>query len=241
MVYKKIEYVECIREYFSSKNKRLTNITKLKIKDLIEIVEKEKIDIDAFVKRRNKAIEDEATEIRERNERYERERLERQQRERENEKYYYKLKVEKVIPLNVIRNKFVLLENMKDTYKYNQKKYHYKKIERENEELANNFKERLGGIVNGNVLNINGLNVVFGNIEDFKPRTREHIERCYNCFNYIYMLNDLGVINYLYEMIKDANKDLILKKLNDILPLVNKDYDIIHLYLTLLQKRNGDL
>lgn len=241
MVYKKIEYVECIREYFSSKNKRLTNITKLKIKDLIEIVEKEKIDIDAFVKKRNKAIEDEAKEIEERNERYERERLERQKRERENEKYYYKLKVEKVIPLNVIKNKFVLLENMKDTYKYKNNKNFYNRIEQQNQATAFKLQQKLGGELNGNVLNINGLNVIINSIDEFTPRTKEHIERCYNCFNYIYMLKDLGFIDYLYEMIKDANKDLILKKLNDILPLVNKDYDMLQLYIVLLRKRNGDL
>ena len=242
MVYKKVEYVECIREYFSSQNKRLTNITKLKIKDLIEIVEKHKIDIDTFVKQRNEAIEAEAKEIKERNEKYERERLERQQRERENEMYFYKLKEENIIPLNVIENKFIMLENMKDNYKYNQKKYYYEKIEKENEELAQNFQKRLGGVLNRNVLNINGMNISFNSLGEYKPRTREHIIRFYNRFNYLYMLNDLGIVDYLYKQLRnDEEKEIILTKLNDILPLVNGDYDMLQLYIVLLKKRNGDL
>jgi len=242
MVYKKVEYVECIREYFSSQNKRLTNITKLKIKDLIEIVEKHKIDIDTFVKERNKAIEAEATEIKERNEKYERDRLERQQRERENEMYLYKLKEENIIPLNVIFNKFIILENLKDTYKYNQKKYYYEKIEKENEEIAQNFQNKLGGILNGNVLNINGMNISFNSLGEYKPRTTEHIRRMYNEYNYLYMLNDLGIVDYLYKQLRnEEEKEIILSKLNEVLSLVNKDYDMLHLYITLLQKQNGDL
>ncbi len=241
MVYKKVEYVECIRQYFSSNNKRLTNITKLKIKDLIEIVEKHKIDIDTFVKERNEAIEKEAKEIEERNEKYERDRLERQQRERENEMYLYKLKEENIIPLNVIENKFIMLENLKDTYKYNQKKYYYEKIEKENEEIAQNFQKRLGGVLNGNILNINGMNVSFNSLGEYKPRTTEHIRRMYNEYNYIYMLRDLKVIDYLYNQLKDEKKEIILSKLNEVLSLVNKDYDMLHLYITLLQKQNGDL
>jgi len=242
MVYKKVEYVECIRQYFSNNNKRLTNISKLKIVDLIEIIERENIDIDTFVKERNKAIEAEANEIRERNERYERDRLERQQRERENEMYLYKLKEENIIPLNVIFNKFIILENLKDTYKYNQKKYYYEKIEKENEELAQNFQNKLGGILNGNVLNINGMNISFNSLGEYKPRTTEHIRRMYNEYNYLYMLNDLGIVDYLYKQLRnEEEKEIILSKLNEVLSLVNKDYDMLHLYITLLQKQNGDL
>jgi len=66
----------------------------------------------------------------------------------------------------------------------------------------------------------------------------------YNEYNYIYMLRDLKVIDYLYNQLKDEKKEIILSKLNEVLSLINKDYndyDFLQLYITLLKKRNNDL
>ena len=223
--YKKIEYTEAIKEHYEKQGKRLSNLNKAVIFKLKEIIERENIDMEKFVSNRNiklkKEKEDEA-----------KQQLIWKQNDEEREKikshkkwFHNKIIGEGFIPLNVIKSKYILLNQLWDTEHYNGNKEKFEKARIYDEEMTIKIQKRVGGIINGNTINVKGLIVDIISLDTFNIRTIEQIERQYNEEDTLYMLEKLTIIDNLYKTIN--NEEEIKKLLNKSLLLCGRNYDDI--------------
>ena len=223
--FKKIEYTEAIKEHYEKQGKRLSNLNKAVIFKLKEIIERENIDMEKFVSNRNiklkKEKEDEA-----------KQQLIWKQNDEEREKikshkkwFHNKIIGEGFIPLNVIKSKYILLNQLWDTEHYNGNKEKFEKARIYDEEMTIKIQKRVGGIINGNTINVKGLVVDIISLDTFNIRTIEQIERQYNEEDTLYMLEKLTIIDNLYKTIN--NEEEIKKLLNKSLLLCGRNYDDI--------------
>ena len=223
--YKKIEYIEAIEIHLKKQGKKLTNLRKATINELKELTTKYNVDMVDFVSNRKKEKEKEKEEIEE-------QKLIWKQKDEEIEKikshkkwFHNKIIGEGFIPLNVIKNKYILLNQLWDIQHYKANKDKYDKAKIYDNEMTIKLQRKVGGIINGNTINVRGLNVNVISLDTFNPRTTEYIETQYNEEDRLYMLEELKIIDHLYKTIN--NEEEIKKLLNKALFLCGRNYDDI--------------
>jgi len=223
--YKKIEYMEAIKSHYEKQGKRLTNLNKAVIFKLKGIVEKENIDMEKFVSNRNIRIKQEKEDEAKQKLIWKQKDEERAKIKSHKKWFHNKIIGEGFIPLNVIKNKYIVLNELWDIQHYKANKDKYDKAKIYDNEMAIKIQKKVGGIINGNMINIKGLNVDIISLDTFNIRTIEQIERQYNEEEILFMLEELKIIDHLYKTIN--NEEEIKKLLNKSLLLCGRNYDDI--------------
>ena len=223
--YKKIEYTEAIKEHYEKQGKRLSNLNKAVIFKLKEIIERENIDMEKFVSNRNIRIKQEKEDEAKQKLIWKQKDEERAKIKSHKKWFHNKIIGEGFIPLNVIKNKYIVLNELWDTEHYKQNRDKFEKSKVYDEEMTIKIQKRVGGIINGNTINVKGLIVDIISLDTFNIRTIEQIERQYNEEEILFMLEELKIIDHLYKTIN--NEEEIKKLLNKSLLLCGRNYDDI--------------
>lgn len=237
--YKKVEYVEAIETHLRKQGKRLTNLKKATINELKELTTKYNVDMVDFVSIRNKEMKEKETQEKEEQKLRDLEHDERMKTIEENRKRYMIVKLNDYINLEMVKNKWVMIEQLKDTIKYNKDKDKYDKAKKQNELFANKLNNHLGlnGCVNGNELNVNGLIIHIDSLDGYDIRSKEHITRMYNEETFIGYLDKIGFIETFnnYSITQSINIYIFTKALTKSLKQTNNDFENLSLVINHLK------
>ena len=237
--YKKVEYVEAIETHLRKQGKRLTNLRKANIKELKEVVIKHNVDMEKFVSIRNKEMKEKETQEIEEQKLRDLEHDERMKTIEDNRKRYMIIKLNDYINLEIVKKKWVVIEQLKDTIKYNKDKDKYDKAKQQNEFFANKLNNRLGlnGCVNGNELNVNGLIIHIDSLDGYDIRSEDHITRMYDEERFIGYLDNLGFIKTFnnYSITQSINIYIFTKALTKALNKTNNDFENLSLVINHLK------
>lgn len=190
--YKKTEYVEAITEHLASEGKRMTNLKKASISQLHSMaLDKFNIDMDTFVDFRKKCQKQKAKDAK-----ADREFAIAKAREQEE---IYKKEDNKVndfkrtthMDLNVIKNKWLVQEQLQDTLWAKDNQETIQKRKKDADDFKNRLAKSLGGVVNETGFIANGVQVECLGLGNYTSRDR--ISTYYNERKTLLMLSNLNI------------------------------------------------
>lgn len=237
--YKKVEYVEAIESHLRKQGKKLTNLRKATINELKELITKYNVDMVDFVSIRNKEMKEKEEQEKEEQKIRDLEYDERKKTIEENRKRYMIVKLNDYINLEMVKNKWVVIEQLKDTIIYNNDKDKYDKAKKQNALFANKLNNHLGlnCCVNGNELNVNGLIIHINSLDGYDIRSKEHLTRMYNEESFIGYLDKIGFIKTFnnYSITQSINYYIFTKALTKALKQTNNDFENLSLVINHLK------
>lgn len=194
--YKKTEYVEAITEHLAKEGKRMTNLKKASLSQLHSMaLDKFNIDMHLFVNIRKtemkvKARDAKAQKTKEAFERQQQEEaFQRQQQEEENKINDFKRTTH--MDLNVIKNKWVVQEQLQDTLWAKDNQETIQKAKKDSDDFRNRLAKSLDGVVTDTGVIANGVKIECLGMFDYT--TRNHIPNTYNERRTLLMLSKLNI------------------------------------------------
>jgi hypothetical protein len=196
--YKKTEYVEAITQHLAKEGKRMTNLKKASISQLHSMaLDKFNIDMMLFVNIRKTEMKVKARDARNQKTK---EAFERQQREeayqkqkQEEENKINDFKRTTHMDLNVIKNKWVLQEQLKDKQYFKDNQEKIEKNNKASEDFKNRLAKSLDGVVHKTGFVANGVNVECLGLFDYIEPTEQILRDRYNEGRTLYMLSNLNI------------------------------------------------
>tara|TARA_R110000803_G_scaffold179031_1_gene241448 strand:+ start:150 stop:740 length:591 start_codon:yes stop_codon:yes gene_type:complete len=196
MAFKKIECVEALTEHFANQGKRMTNLKKASLPELLKLVDQNNINMDVFVTKRKK----------EQKEARERAKAEQIENEIRYAKYdldqllkqdlYKKLKVDYTLVLDVFKNQWCALYQLRQNayYETNKERIDKGNIQAEADALKLFKGVGINGVVDGTTINYNGIIVHVDTMNSWKKMTDDHIRDMYHEDNHLCYMHELKLI-----------------------------------------------